>query len=131
MNPALITPDYAAFLAEVKGRIHSARLNAGRAVNRELVLLYWDIGRGIVEKQRTLGWGDAVVERLAADLRAEFPNMRGFSPANVWRMRQLYEAYSSPEFLAQAVRELAASPSGMQRDDFLAQAVRELAPVVP
>ena len=48
MKPASLTPDYATFLTEVKGRIHSARLNAGRAVNRELVLLYWDIGRGIV-----------------------------------------------------------------------------------
>src|ERR1035441_695460 len=87
--PAPITADYTAFLAEVKGRIHSARLSAGRAVNRELVLLYWDIGRGIVEKQRTQGWGDAVVERLAADLRAEFPGIAGFSADNLWRMRQL------------------------------------------
>lgn len=55
MKPAIIPPEYAAFLSEVKGRIQSSRLNAGRAVNRELVLLYWDIGRGILEKQRTAG----------------------------------------------------------------------------
>ena len=108
-RPPLLAPDYTAFLTEVKGRIQTARLQAGRAVNRELVMLYWDIGRGIVERQKVLGWGDAVVERFAGDLRAEFPDIQGFSPANVWRMRQCFEAYSGPEFLAQAVRELVAA----------------------
>ena len=56
-------PDYPAFLAGLKARILHARTLAARAVNHELVLLYWDIGRGIVEKQQTAGWGDAVVER--------------------------------------------------------------------
>lgn len=87
MKPTPITPDYSAFLTEVKGRIQTARLQAGRAVNRELVMLYWDIGRGIVEKQQLAGWGEAVVERLAADLRAEFPDMRGFSGRNLRDMR--------------------------------------------
>jgi hypothetical protein len=68
MKPSSITPDYRAFLREVKDRIQSARLQAGRAVDRELVMLYWDIGRGIVEKQKRADWGEAVVERLA-DLR--------------------------------------------------------------
>ena len=111
MKPTAPTPDYAAFLTEVKGRIHSARLQAGRAVNRDLVLLYWDIGRGIVEKQKMAGWGDSVVERLAADLRAEFPDMRGFSSANVWRMRQFYEVHLACEFLAQLAREVMRSCS--------------------
>jgi len=131
MKPSPTAPDYTSFLTEVKGRIQTARLQAGRAVNRELVMLYWDIGRGIVERQKVLGWGDAVVERFAADLRAEFPDMQGFSPANVWRMRQCFEAYSCPEFLAQAVRELGPVPVGMPRDQFLAQAVRELVAAVP
>ena len=132
------TPDYAHFLTEVKGRIQTARLQAGRAVNRELVMLYWDIGRGIVEKQKTAGWGEAVVERLAADLRAEFPDMRGFSADNVWRMRQFYADHSTPEFLEQAVPELkrhAGKPyleqlvqeSGRKTaGQFLAQAVPEI-----
>ena len=64
MKPTLVGPDYPAFLTEVKGRIQAARLNAGRAVNRELVLLYWDIGRGIVEKQTIAGWGESVVEQI-------------------------------------------------------------------
>ena len=106
MKPKPIAPDYTSFLTEVKGRIQTARLQAGRAVNRELVMLYWDIGRGIVEKQRTAGWGEAVVERLAADLRAEFPDMRGFSGANVWAMRRVYVEYACGPILQQLVEEM-------------------------
>jgi predicted nuclease of restriction endonuclease-like (RecB) superfamily len=106
MTPTLPLPDYPAFLAALKERILSARTSAARAVNSELILLYWDIGRGIMEKQRTAGWGDAVVERLAADLRAGFPDMRGFSADNLWRMRQFFAEYSTPGFLEQAVPEM-------------------------
>lgn len=120
MTTAPSHPDYPAFLAALKARILHARISAARAVNHELVLLYWDIGRGILEKQQTAGWGDAVVERLAADLRAAFPVMRGFSVANLWRMKQFYLAHTSPEFLAQVVRELR-----KLRGQFLAQAVPE------
>src|SRR5438876_2925307 len=98
----IISSKYAPFLTELKGRVASARLCAGRAVNRELILLYWDIGRGIAEKQQTLGWGDAVVEMVAADLREAFPEMHGFSSSNVWRMRQLFLLHAQPDFLAQA-----------------------------
>ena len=106
MKPSPIVSDYTAFLTEVKGRIQTARLQAGRAVNRELVLLYWDSGRGIVEKQQTAGWGEAVVERLAADLRAEFPDMRGFSGGNLRDMRRFFLCYSAVEFWRQAVAKL-------------------------
>ncbi len=75
---ALISPEYVAFVADLKSRIAAARLHAARAVNRDLILLYWDIGRGIVEKQETLGWGKSVVEMLAKDLQKAFPGMRGF-----------------------------------------------------
>jgi hypothetical protein len=100
------SPDYAAFLATLKERIVSARISAARAVNRDLILLYWDIGRGIVEKQRAAGWGDSVVEVLALDLQAAFPKMRGFSTRNLWDMRRLFEAYGTVDFLRQAVAEL-------------------------
>jgi hypothetical protein len=86
-------------------------------------MLYWDIGRGIVEKQKTAGWGEAVVERLAADLRAEFPDMRGFSGRNVWDMKRLYLACSEPEFLQQVVAELRRKPA---LSGFLPQAVAEV-----
>jgi len=125
MKPALTTPDYAAFLADVKARVLHARNSAARAVNHDLVLLYWDLGCGIVEKQRKAGWGDAVVERLAADLRAEFPDMRGFSTVSVWRMRRFAAEHTSPEFLAQVAREMAATP-GNPRSAILSQAVIEM-----
>ncbi len=131
MKPAALAPDYSAFLTDVKSRIQTARLAAGRAVNRELVLLYWDIGHGIAERQRTLGWGEAVVEKLAGDLRAEFPDLHGFSSVNVWRMLQLYVDYSSPEFLSQAVREFGKNDSGKISPEKLSQAVRELVAAVP
>jgi len=106
MKNAISTPDYPAFLAELKHRILHARTSAAHAVNCELVLLYWDIGRGIVEKQQTAGWGDAVVERLASDLRAEFPDMRGFSARNIWDMRRFYAVCTDSQFLAQVAQEM-------------------------
>lgn len=98
--------DYAAWLGGLKSRIRSARVSAARAVNRELIMLYWDIGRGIVEKQEDLGWGKSVVEQLSLDLRSEFPGMKGFSANNLWLMRQFYSEYSSPAFLEQLVQEM-------------------------
>ena len=128
MTTAIHLPDYAAFVTALKARILDARTSAARAVNRDLVLLYWDIGRGITEKQQKAGWGDSVVERLSADLRAEFADMSGFSVPNLWRMKQLYLVYSSSEFLSQAVREIKA---GKSNPETLSQAVRELVASVP
>ncbi len=98
--------DYVAFVAELKERIITARVSAARAVNRDLILLYWDIGRAIVKKQAQLGWGKSVVENLSKDLQSEFPGTTSFSPDNLWRMRQLYADYSDATFLGQAVPEL-------------------------
>ena len=98
--------DYPAFLETLRERIQLARTRSIRATFHEGVLLYWDVGRAIVEKQRTAGWGDSVVERLAADLRASFPGRSGFSADNLWRARQLYLEYTSPDFLEQAVPEI-------------------------
>ena len=144
-------PHYRQFVADLKARVESARLMAARSINRELVALYWDIGCDIVERQKTLGWGDGVVEKLAADLRRAFPEMRGFSEANVWRMRQLYLVCSEEAFLAQVVRETKNRPAlqteGLMLEEgvpqtpkkpaapaqrpILAQAVRELLTAVP
>ena len=128
MTKTIHLPDYAAFVTALKARILDARTSAARAVNRDLVLLYWDIGRGITEKQQKAGWGDAVVERLSSDLRAEFADMSGFSAANLWRMKQLYLTYNSPEFLAQAAREMKAEPAAGNN---LSQAVRDLVAAIP
>ena len=102
----LSTTDYPAFLIEVKARIRSAQYQALRAVNNELLALYWDLGESIHQKQEVLGWGKAVVQTLAADLQAEFPGQNGFSAANLWLMRQFYTEYRSRPILEPLVREI-------------------------
>ena len=102
---SIASPEYRQFIEDLKTRVISARVSVARAVNRDLILLYWDIGRGIVEKQQVLGWGESVVEMVAADLQRAFPQITGFSPRNVWAMRRLYATYTAPDFLSQAVRE--------------------------
>ena len=124
-STVITSPEYRRFVEDLKARVISARLSAARAVNCDLILLYWDIGRGIVEKQQRLGWGDAVVEMVAHDLRQEFPAMAGFSPANVWRMRQLYMVYSSNAFLAQLAREFKSRAHSQSLPSFLGQVVPE------
>ena len=109
-NSSPLTPHtsnfYRALLGEVKERIRSAQYEALKAVNKELVGLYWDIGRMIVDRQDVEGWGKAVVEQLAADLRTEFPGVGGFSASNLWRMKAFFEAYTGLEKLAPLVREI-------------------------
>jgi predicted nuclease of restriction endonuclease-like (RecB) superfamily len=99
----LTTPEYRQFIEDLKTRVTAARISAARAVNRDLILLYWDIGRGIVEKQRTLGWGESVVEMVSADLQRAFPGLTGFSPRNLRSGKQFYLAYSDPAIWLQAV----------------------------
>lgn len=104
-----LADDYADFIRTLKERVAAARLSAARAVNRELIALYWDIGKAIVEKQQALGWGQSVVEQIARDLRTSFPGAQGFSARSVWDMRRLYEEYSSAPVLRQLAAE---SPRG-------------------
>ncbi len=104
-----LSQEYRRFIEDLKARVLSARISAARAINRDGILLYWDIGRAIVEKQRVLGWGDAVVEMVSADLRRDFPQMKGFSPRNIWDMRRIYETYAAPEFLEQCAQGIALS----------------------
>jgi predicted nuclease of restriction endonuclease-like (RecB) superfamily len=94
---------YSPWLAELKNRIREARLRASLAVNAELIELYWRIGRDILERQDRAGWGAKVVDRLARDFRAEFPEMRGFSRANLLYMRAFAEAWPDPEFVQRVV----------------------------
>jgi predicted nuclease of restriction endonuclease-like (RecB) superfamily len=93
-------------LGEVKQRIRSAQYEALRAVNRELITLYWDIGQRIVTRQKQAGWGKSVVEQLAKDWQAEFPGITGFSAANLWRMQLFYQSYAENEKLTPMVREI-------------------------
>ena len=105
---ALIDPPggYADWLAELKTRIHTAQQRAALAVNRELVLLYWQIGRDILERQVKQGWGAKVIERLGHDLRTAFPDMKGFSRANLMYMRAFAQAWPDAEVVQQAVGQL-------------------------
>lgn len=106
-KPAPAIPEgYADWLADLKGRIHTAQQRATLAVNRELVLLYWQIGRDILARQASQGWGAKVIDRLAQDLRAAFPEMKGFSRANLMYMRAFAEAWPDAEIVQQAVGQL-------------------------
>jgi len=89
----LIPSDYAALLAEVKERVRAAQYAALKAVNKELVTLYWDIGRLIASRQADAAHGAAIAEQLAADLRQEYPGVSGYSRRNVFYMREFYLAY--------------------------------------
>jgi len=97
---------YATWLAELKTRIHAAQQRAALAVNRELVQLYWQIGRDILERQAKEGWGAKVIERLAHDLRIAFPDMKGFSRANLLYMRAFAEAWPDVAIVQQLVGQL-------------------------
>lgn len=98
---------YGELLSDLKTRIAAARVKAALAVNRELIDLYWHIGRSIVQRQRDEGWGKAVVDRLAGDLRGAFPGVGGFSRQNIWKMRGFYLAWTEEvTILSQPVREL-------------------------
>lgn len=97
---------YTDFLADLKTRIRSAQAKAALSVNRELVLLYWDIGQRILEQQRREGWGTKVIDSLAVDLKRAFPAMKGFSPRNLKYMRSFAEAYPDSYFVQQVVAQI-------------------------
>ena len=101
------TPDgYNIWLMELKKRIHKAQQRATLAVNRELVLLYWQIGRDILDRQAEQGWGAKVIERLAHDLRSAFPQMKGFSPRNLKYMRTFAHTWTDIEFVQEVLAQL-------------------------
>ena len=106
-NNLVTTNDYVEFLNGIKSRIRSAQISASRILNKGLVGLYWLIGKDIVDKQEKLGWGKAVVERLSADLRAEFGEKSGFSVQNLWYMRKFYREYKSLANLQPLAGEIA------------------------
>ena len=98
--------DYAAWLADLKSRIHRERLRVVLASNAVMVLLYWDIGHSILDKQADQGWGSRVIDRLAADLRDAFPEMKGFSPRNLKYMRAFAAAWPEREIVQRTVAQL-------------------------
>ena len=108
-TPATLTPapeGYADWLSELKTRIHVARQRASLSVNRELVLLYWGLGRDILQRQAEQGWGTKVVDRLADDLRRAFPDMKGLSPRNLKYMRAFAKAWPDADFVQAVLAQL-------------------------
>ncbi|MCC7335387.1 MAG: DUF1016 family protein [Pirellulaceae bacterium] len=95
-----IPDDYAEVFESLKQRVRQSQTKAMLSVNRELISLYWEIGRQIAQRQDRDGWGKSIVDRLAHDLRAAFPLVKGFSPGNVWRMRAFYLAYQTDQPMA-------------------------------
>ena len=107
-TPSLVTPPegYLEWLKSVKDRIRAAQQRAVLAANIEMIALYWQIGRDILKRQEKLGWGAKVVERLAHDLQREFPDIKGFSRANLLYMRSFAESWEDPEIVQQLVGQI-------------------------
>jgi len=106
-NNPMKTSDFALLLSEVKQRIQLAQTKAVLSVNSELVRLYWDIGRIIDARQKAEGWGAAVIPRLAAELKNELPELKGFSERNIKRMLAFFREYPDPESIVpQAAAQL-------------------------
>lgn len=105
-RPSPIPENYDDFLRDLKERIRSAQVRAALSVNRELVLLYWQLGRDILTRQRQQGWGAKVIDSLARDLQKEFPDMKGFSPRNLKYMRAFAEAYPNEQIVQEVLAQI-------------------------
>src|SRR6266851_1917177 len=111
-NPKINTKDlvipegYEEFLRGLKQRIQQARLKAALAVNRELILFYWQLGRDILERQSLAGWGTKIIDRLSADLHRDFPDIKGFSRTNLLYMRAFAEAWPEQSIVQQVVGQI-------------------------
>jgi predicted nuclease of restriction endonuclease-like (RecB) superfamily len=103
---------YGQLLDDIKARIRTARVGAALAVNRALIELYWQIGSEILGREQTEGWGAKVIDRLAADLRREFPDMTGLSRANLHYMRAFAQAWPADDWMAIVQRPVGQLPWG-------------------
>src|SRR5574344_1682878 len=102
----ILENDFTNFVKEIKTKILSSQYEALKAVNKEFINLYWEIGKNIVEKQEKFGWGKAVVQNLSNELQKEFIGIKGFSMQNLWNMRQFYLEYYQNEKLQTLSREI-------------------------
>jgi predicted nuclease of restriction endonuclease-like (RecB) superfamily len=106
MSESIDLDQYESLLRDVKERIATARIKAAHAVNTELVALYWQIGREILNRQAEHGWGGKVIDRLAVDLRTAFPGNKGFSRRNLQYMRSLAALFPEDEFVQQPIAQI-------------------------
>lgn len=91
---------------EIVNMIETRRNNAYKKVNEELISLYWDFGKYISEKVNDNNWGDKIVDKLAEFMKREYPTMKGFNRAGIYRMKQFYETYKDNEIVAPLVRQI-------------------------
>ena len=98
--------EYALWLSDLKSNIAQTRLRVILASNAAMILLYWDIGQRILDKQKNQGWGSRIIDRLASDLRKEFPEMKGFSPRNLKYMRAFANAWPKKEIVQEVLAQL-------------------------
>jgi predicted nuclease of restriction endonuclease-like (RecB) superfamily len=106
VDPLSLPTGYPELLEDIKTRVHASRIRASLSVNNELITLYWEIGRLILKRQEAEGWGARVIDRLSADLRREFPDMKGFSSRNLKYMRAFAESYTQKEIVQQAAAQI-------------------------
>lgn len=116
MSKAIIqSEDYKAFIRDIKERIQSAQIKAAVSVNREMLLLYWDLGQRLILKQQETSWGSGFIKQMSKDLQNEFPQMKGFSVRNLELMRQWVRFWlEHPVFAQQAATQLSESEIGLQ-----------------
>ena len=110
MNEMIKFSEYRDWLRDLKQQIKTGQIKAALSVNSQMIMLYWDLGRQIAEKQENAKWGSGFIEQLSKDLREEFPEMTGFSRANLFRMQKFYKFYSPAinqikDFVAQPMRQ--------------------------
>jgi predicted nuclease of restriction endonuclease-like (RecB) superfamily len=98
--------EFTTFVTHIKEKITSNQYEALKTVNKKLIYLYWDIGKTIVTKQETFGWGKSIVKNLSEELQKEFVGLKGFSTQNLWNMRQFYLEYRDNEKLQTLSREI-------------------------
>ena len=106
MSINLEEKDYTNFIVDIKNKIRNSQYEAMKAVNKALISLYWGIGEEIYVKQKEKGWGKSIVEILAKELKEEFPDVKGFSARNLWRMRNFYMEYKDSKILPPLVAEI-------------------------
>ena len=116
MNSNLVF--YSGLLTEIKDRIRQAQVRAALSANTEMILMYWDIGRMIHQRQQMEGWGAGIIPRLARDIRNELPEVKGFSERNIGYMIRFFREYGEPTNLQQAVAKL---PGASAKDGVLLQ----------
>ena len=106
MSKELVNEEYKDFIVDIKNKIRNSQYEAMRAVNQTLIGLYWGIGQEIYNQQQEKGWGKSIVEVLSKEIQKDFPDVKGFSSSNLWRMRNFYVTYSNEKILAPLVREI-------------------------